>query len=166
MDPLILVGLLLSFQKPIEIAPQEILTAIVENKTDDRAQKIQVYFEERNMPLSIYSEQFITVADKYGLDWRLLPAIAVRESSGGKEMCGFNPFGWGSCSLNFDSIEEAIDKVGWNLGGHNPNTAPYYSGNTYEKLWSYNGSVMHSYPDEVIEIMEKIDPIDKRLAEE
>lgn len=121
---------------------------------DDRALRIDSYFEKRGMPLAGYSKAFLTAADKYGIDWRLLPAISVRESSGGKQMCGNNPFGWGSCKLNnFSNIEEAIDTVSRNLGGHNPRTASYYSGNTYQKLWSYNGTVMPSYPDEVIAIM-------------
>jgi len=165
MDPLLLVGLLWSFSGPIAIAQQEVYEAVVETvveaKIDNRPQQIKTYFEERKMPLSIYSEEFVRVADMYGIDWRLLPAIAVRESSGGKEMCENNPFGWGSCSINFSSIEESIDRVGWNLGGHNPNTSAYYSGDTYDKLWSYNGTVMASYPDEVIAIMDKIGAIDK-----
>lgn len=109
------------------------------------------------MPLAGYGGQFVRVADKYGLDWRLLPAIAIRESSGGKQMCGNNPFGWASCRTDFDSVQEAIEYVGINLGGENPRTAPYYKNKTTrEKLWSYNGTVNPKYPDEVLAIMEKL----------
>lgn len=132
---------------------------------DNRAEVLDSYFDDREMPLAGYGEEFIRAADEYGIDWRLLPAIGVRESSGGKQMCGNNPFGWGSCTLsNFESIEEAIDRVAWNLGGHNPNTTTYYSGDTYDKLWSYNGTVLATYPDEVIAIMETIRPtLDKDI---
>ena len=102
---------------------------------------------------------FVLVAEKYGLDWRLLPAIGVRESSGGKAACSYNAFGWGSCKLghNFHSYEEAIEAIGRNLGGANKATARYYAGkSTHEKLYHYNGSVEPPYIGEVIAIMEKI----------
>jgi hypothetical protein len=128
--------------------------------TDNRAGILDAYFEERDMPLAGHGEHFVAVSDQCerGLDWRLLPGIGIRESSGGKQMCGNNPFGWGSCTLNnFESIDEAIDVVARNLCGDNPNTARYYGGDTRSKLQSYNGTVLPSYPDEVIAIMEDID---------
>lgn len=124
-------------------------------KKDERAERIDRFFTEHGMPLAGYGRKFIEEADKNGIDWRLLPAIAIRESSGGKQACGNNPFGWASCRRDFDSIEEAIEYVTWNLGGHNPNTATYYSGDTRAKLQSYNGTVIPTYPEEVLALMEK-----------
>jgi hypothetical protein len=68
-------------------------------------------------------------------------------------------FGWGSCKLhNFHSYEEAIEAIGKNLGGANPNTARYYAGKSNkEKLYHYNGTVVPEYPDEVLAIMKKIE---------
>jgi len=125
----------------------------------EKAQTINTYFKERSMPLEGTGMTFVLVAEKYGLDWRLLPAIGIRESSGGKAACSYNAFGWGSCKLhNFHSYEEAIEAVGRNIGGANPNTARYYAGNTTkEKLYHYNGTVIPEYPDEVIAIMKKIE---------
>jgi len=125
----------------------------------EKAQTINTYFKERSMPLEGTGMTFVLVAEKYGLDWRLLPAIGIRESSGGKAACSYNAFGWGSCRLhNFHSYEEAIEVVGRNIGGANPNTARYYAGNTTkEKLYHYNGTVIPEYPDEVIAIMKKIE---------
>ena len=135
----------------------------VEISVDDlRAQKanaIDSYFKSRSMPLEGTGMTFVLVAEKYGLDWRLLPAIAVRESSGGKAACGHNPFGWGSCKLhNFSSYEQAIEALGKNLGGANPKTATYYAGkSTSEKLHNYNGTVVPTYGDEVAQIMKMIE---------
>lgn len=121
-----------------------------------RIERINRHFSERNMPLAGYGTQFAYAADRYGLDWRLMPAIAIRESSGGKQMCGHNPFGWASCRTDFESIEEAIEYVALNLAGENPRTAPYYKDKTTrEKLWFYNGTVNPKYPDEVLAIMER-----------
>src|SRR3989338_7032956 len=47
-----------------------------------RAEKIDSYFRNRNMPLEGYGFKLVKEAQKYELDWRLMPAIAVRESSG------------------------------------------------------------------------------------
>ncbi len=122
---------------------------------DDRPARIDAYYAKRGMPLEGYGEQFVKIADKYGLDWRLLPAIAVRESSGGKHLLNNNPFGWGSCRIKFAGFNEAIEEVGKNLAGADEDTARYYKGKTvYQILWAYNGTVIHSYPDEVIGIME------------
>ncbi|EKD76306.1 MAG: hypothetical protein ACD_43C00158G0001, partial [uncultured bacterium] len=69
-------------------------------------------------------------------------------------MMNNNPFGWGSAKIKFDDFSEAIDVVSSNLGGYNPNTARYYKDtDTKKKLWYYNGTVMPSYPAEVISIM-------------
>ncbi len=131
----------------------------VEDVRQQKADAINSYFKERSMPLNGTGMTFVLVAEKYGLDWRLLPAIGIRESSGGKAACGYNPFGWGSCKLsNFSSYEQAIEALGKNLGGGNPKTARYYAGNTTkEKLHYYNGTVLPSYPDEVLAIMKKIE---------
>lgn len=107
------------------------------------------------MPLAGYGARFVDAADKCDMDWRLLPAIAVRESSGGKQACGNNPFGWASCRADFESVEEAIEIVGENLCGFKPRTESYYKNKTtYERLWSYNGTTNQNYPNEVIKIMD------------
>ena len=127
---------------------------------DTRAERIDNYFLERRMPLAGHGKDFVEEADKNGIDWRLLPAIGVRESSGGKEQCGNNPFGWASCrGDNFPSIEEAIRTVSRHLGGNATSTRSYYSGDTRSKLNSYNPpSIVAAYTDEVIAIMQKISP--------
>ncbi len=122
-----------------------------------RADVINSYYRERSMPLAGQGMNFVLVSEKYGLDWRLLPAIAIRESSGGKAACYNNPFGWGSCKIKFKNYNEAMESVGRNLGGANPNTSRYYAGNSSkQKLYYYNGTVMPTYPDEVLDIMSKI----------
>jgi hypothetical protein len=124
---------------------------------DDRAERIDAYFSKRNMPLAGYGEQFVKMADKCDIDWRLLPAIGVRESSGGKFQYNNNPFGWGSAKIRFKDFSQAIDVVSDNLCGLNDATAKYYKDKTtYQRLWYYNGTVIPSYPQEVIDIMEMI----------
>ncbi|HOB90127.1 MAG TPA: glucosaminidase domain-containing protein [Candidatus Colwellbacteria bacterium] len=127
---------------------------------DTRAARIDAYFSNRKMPAAGLGSVFIAAADRYEIDWSLLPAIAVVESSGGLHACGNNLFGWASCRPGigeFESIESAIDFVAKNLGGKNPKTARIYGGNIDSDLWAYNGSVNPEYPGKVKKIMGDIE---------
>lgn len=85
--------------------------------TDARAKIIEDFFTSYKSPLSNHSNTFIQVADKYNLDWRLLPSISMQESNGGKRIISdsYNPFGYGiygKLVLRFQSWDEAIERVG------------------------------------------------------
>jgi hypothetical protein len=125
-----------------------------------KAEKIDDYFKEHKMPLEGFGEEMVKAAEKNGLDWRLLPAISVQESTGGKQACrsvSFNPFGWASCKIGFKSYKDAIHSVAAHLGGRIETTASYYADATTEEiLHHYNGSVVPSYPREVLAIMKTI----------
>ncbi|MEK7572273.1 MAG: hypothetical protein AAB493_00215 [Patescibacteria group bacterium] len=126
-----------------------------------KANAIDTYFKERNMPLSGTGIKMVKEAEKNNLDWRLLAAIAVRESTGGIHACKrveYNPFGWGSCKIGFDSNNEAIEVVARNLGGNNPKTAYHYSGkDTKAILQKYNPpSIVARYAHQVMAIMDDI----------
>ena len=130
-----------------------------------KAQAIDTYFKERAMPLSGFGMKMVIEAEKNDLDWRLVPAIAVRESTGGKFECqrvGNNPFGWGSCRIGFNSNEHAIEIVAKNLGGNNPKTAHHYDEKTtLQILRAYNPpSIVPRYAEQVMKIMSTIGPVD------
>jgi hypothetical protein len=151
----------------LDIIPNAILNAnstktevaiSIEDIRTERAAKIDAYYGRHNLPLTGYGMKMVLVAEKNGIDWNLLPAIAMRETTGGKFACYKNPFGWGSCKIKFSSFDEAIEMVGKNLGGGNKRTAMYYAGTTSaQKLYYYNGTVVPSYPREVMKIMTKIE---------
>jgi len=125
---------------------------------DTRAERIEAYFSTWNLPLAEHSEFMVEMSDKYNLDWRLIPAIGMRETTGGKFACYNNPFGWGSCKIKFGSFEEAIETLARNLAGENPRTASYYKNKTSEeKLHFYNGTVIKTYVREVVKIMDRIE---------
>lgn len=127
----------------------------------DKAEAIDAYFAKYDMPLKGMGMKMVEEAEKNSLDWRLLPAIAVRESTGGKHECKRvpnNAFGWGSCKIGFKSNEQAIETVARNLGGNNPNTARHYDEkDTKEILQAYNPpSVVPKYAEQVMAIMDAI----------
>ena len=126
-----------------------------------QADAIDAYFKGHNMPLEGTGMVMAKAADENGIDYRLLPAIAARESTGGREKCKrveHNFFGWGSCKIGFKSDEEAIETVAKNLGGNNPNTDEHYAGKTTKEiLQKYNPpSVVKNYAKQVMSIMDDI----------
>ena len=140
---------------------------LAEAEAEARAQKAQkaeaidAYFEAYGMPLAGTGMKMVEEAEKNDIDWRLLPAIAVRESTGGKHACKgatYNSFGWGSCKINFKSNEQAIETVARNLGGNNPNTDHHYAGKTtLQILQKYNPpSIVKRYAQQVMAIMDDI----------
>lgn len=126
-----------------------------------KADAINAYFKKYDMPLYGMGMKMVLEAEKNELDWRLLAAIAVRESTGGKFACktaGFNSFGWASCRIGFSSNEEAIETVAFHLGGNHPKTEKYYDNKTtMQILRAYNPpSIMPRYAEQVISIMNAI----------
>ena len=83
---------------------------------DARIHLISQYLEYYNSPLMPHSELIVKKADEYGIDYRLLTAIAQQESNLCKKIPegSYNCWGWGIHSkgtLMFSSYEEAIDIV-------------------------------------------------------
>jgi len=133
-----------------------------------KAAAIDAYFSKRDMPLAGYGKKMVIEAEKNGLDWRLLAAISVRESTGGKFACKtktHNAFGWGSCKIGFSSTDVAIETIGRNLGGNNPKTAHHYDNKTtLQILRAYNPpSIVPKYGEQVISIMDTISDINLGL---
>lgn len=139
-----------------------VITTQEEVVRKEKAELIDVYFKEHDAPLEGYGMKFVVEAEKNDIDWRLLPAIAMRESTGGKQACKRVPnsvFGWGSCKISFESIDKSIEIVAKNLGGNNPNTDHHYEGKTTEQILRKYNSYIKNYPAEVLRIMEDISPI-------
>lgn len=67
--------------------------------------------------LEPYSNFIVQTADKYGIDYRLIPSIAMKESGGGNKAPKgtYNAWGFENGKTQFDSWENAIDVVGKTL---------------------------------------------------
>lgn len=134
-----------------------------------KEEAIDAYFKSKDMPLFGMGRKMLEESIKNDLDWRLIPALAIRESTGGKFTCKKvtnNPFGWGSCKIGFKSYDEAIETVARNLGGNNPNTAKYYAEKSVDEIINaYNPpSIVPKYLKQVKAIMEDIG--EENLGEE
>ena len=93
---------------------------------DERIPLLRGYLQAKDSPLASKSAEMVATADRYQFDWRLLPAIAGKESSFGKKIPwdkegqkpSYNAWGWGIYGdqvLSFSSWDEGIEKVGAGL---------------------------------------------------
>ncbi|SRR5258708_36737042 len=83
---------------------------------DARPEIVRSYLNYYNSPLVPYSNQIVQLADKYGIDYRFIPAIAQQESNLCKviPIGSYNCWGWGITSvssLGFDSYSDGIETV-------------------------------------------------------
>ena len=133
---------------------------------DPRAEKIDAYFAQWDLPLSGHGAGMVAAADKYDIDWRLLPALAMLETTGGKNLCGdgtnLNAFGYGSCKIHFDTFEASFEAVAKTVSGNGKNTSHLYKGKTVEEILEvYNPpevvGIMPGYHKKAIRVMSEID---------
>ncbi|KKR92668.1 MAG: hypothetical protein UU81_C0019G0002 [Microgenomates group bacterium GW2011_GWC1_41_8] len=90
---------------------------------DARPEIVAQFLESYSCPLQPYEQyalSFVNTADKYNLDFRLLPAIAMQESNCCKKMPDGSNNCWGygiygDQTVHFSSVEEGMDIVGQTL---------------------------------------------------
>jgi hypothetical protein len=83
---------------------------------DARAALVRNFFIRYNSPLAPLSDYIVLESDKYGIDYRLIPAIAMQESTGCKFIPenSYNCWGYGIYGdkvTRFSSYEEGIETV-------------------------------------------------------
>ncbi len=71
----------------------------------------------KGTPLAPHSKYMVEVADKYDIDYRLIPAIAMKESGAGTAVTetSHNAWGFENGRTQFSSWETAIETVGKTL---------------------------------------------------
>jgi hypothetical protein len=117
---------------------------------DSRTARLESFFRYYHCPAPYHTSEYLSTADGYGLDYRLLPAISIRETSCGKGAKEQNNL-WGYHHESFPSIAAGIEFLAHRLAQH-----PFYRGKTLQdKLFIYNPRA--AYPEEVKRIMRQID---------
>ncbi|MBN2100425.1 hypothetical protein JW710_00820 [Candidatus Dojkabacteria bacterium] len=98
-----------------------------------KAQRVRNFYARWNSPMAANAYYIVEVSDLFGLDYRLLPAISIVESSGGIHCFrSYNPFGWGQ--RGFNSFNEAIYTVGYGLRYGYGTSNPYAIAPTYNPV--------------------------------
>lgn len=145
----------------------------VESTPDLRAAKIDAYFSQWDLPLAGYGKAMVAAADKYGIDWKILPAIAMLETTGGKNLCdntrngvvNKNSFGFGGCSIYFATFEDAFDAVAKTISGNGEKTADLYKGKSVEEILEvYNPKdtpgITKNYHGKAVKVMSDIESME------
>jgi hypothetical protein len=134
---------------------QQLSDASIEFKAEDqRINQVEDFFVKTNSPFKKYAKDFIEVADKYQMDWKLLPVISMVESTGGKNYI-LNGFGWGSDRIDFGSDVDDIDGVAGKI-----NSLSYYqkykkTGLLRDFAMAYNYPYWEKYQSKLIYFYEK-----------
>ena len=85
---------------------------------DNRVDVLKRYLEHENSPLADYASTFVAQADLYNIDWRLVAAIAGRESTFAKQEPCVNAWGYGIYGNQvrcFDTYGQAIQIISKDL---------------------------------------------------
>lgn len=126
--------------------------AVAEVEQDPRLTRLDSYLARINSPIRHLAKDFLAAADRHTLDWRLLPSIAVVESSAGKSYQNNNIFGWDSGKTRFQSIKAGIHTVADRLA----NSRIYRNKRTQEILRTYNPRP--EYSTRVLRVMRTLGP--------
>ena len=80
---------------------------------DNRVEKLTAFLKKYDSPLVPYAEDFVSMADRYQIDWKLLPAITGVESTFGKQIPynSYNAYGWNNGHYRFKSWKNSIEIV-------------------------------------------------------
>jgi hypothetical protein len=121
------------------------------SKPDHRMAVLEKFFKVYGCPAPHHVAEYLRAADRYGLDYRLLPAISIRETLCGVESWQNNWWGYHPHQQSFPSVAVGIDFVSRVL-----EQGDFYKGKTLDqKLFTYNPKT--KYPGEVKEIMRQIE---------
>jgi hypothetical protein len=121
---------------------------------DGRLPILKNFFTKYRSPLALHANDFLKVADKFGLDWRLMPSLVIIES-GGRNIRNNNVFGWGNGASRFRTVAESIGVVADCL----VNKLPYRGKSFEDKMKAYNPR-RKDYSGVVRKVMERISPVD------
>lgn len=105
--------------KPLILSQQKADIQVELRDTDldttqsEKVQKLEKVLQKHSSPLASQSAYLVGVSNRYGLDYRLIPAIAYTESTLCKNYpkSTHNCWGWGNARISFGSFEEAIETI-------------------------------------------------------
>lgn len=121
-------------------------------KVDNSIENLENFFSAHRC--LNYTLEYLDAANKYGIDYRLLPAISIQESGCGKHQLYNNLWGWDSNNglKHFDTPEQGIDYISQKLS-----TLKYYKNKSVIGiLKAYNKNP--DYPGKVMQYVNEISP--------
>ncbi|OGY26715.1 MAG: hypothetical protein A2Z11_04350 [Candidatus Woykebacteria bacterium RBG_16_43_9] len=117
----------------------EVISIEIKAQADNRATRLKKFLAANSSPMTKDADNLVKIADKYELDWKLLPAIAGVESTFGRFVPSgsYNAYGWHNGKYYFNSWTSASEqvakgiKIKWSsMGEITPwKIGPYYAEN-------------------------------------
>ena len=118
---------------------------------DPRPAKLETFFQSFGCPAPYHVKEYLGAADAYAIDYRLLPAISVLESTCGLYQRENNRWGWASARKGFASFRAGLEYIAHQLA-----EGRYYKDKTLgEKVRMYNPRPQ--YARQLESLMRKID---------
>ncbi len=123
--------------------------------SEDREVALNRFFARFNSPWEGQGNEFVAIADKYSLDYRLIPTIGGVESSLGKN-CSGNCFGWANgkkdCGTDLQDAECVAEGI---------SRLSYYArfretGSLRDFAFAYNKVYAESYYSKLVYFYEKL----------
>jgi len=127
---------------------------------DNRYDRLESFFQSFGCPTPHYVNEYVGAADSYAIDYRLLPAISVLESTCGIYQRLNNRWGWDSARKGFSSFRSGLQYIARQLS-----EGRFYKDKSLdEKVRMYNPNP--EYARQVRKLMLKIDDRSAVLAQE
>ncbi|OGH22056.1 MAG: hypothetical protein A3D75_00690 [Candidatus Levybacteria bacterium RIFCSPHIGHO2_02_FULL_37_18] len=151
----------LSFNNHVSFAAIPTTGGLIEHsitEADSRVEAVRDFFALYGSPLTQYAQNIIDAADTYGIDYKLLPAIAMQESNVCKKIISgsYNCWGFGIYGkkiTKFESYPQAIDTVSKTLAHQYKNKGLQTPSEIQTK---YNPSNTGDWAGGVLHFIEKI----------
>jgi hypothetical protein len=118
---------------------------------DPRIERLETFFTSYGCPTPQHAQDYVEAADVFQIDYRVLPAISLLESTCGVNARWNNRWGWNRAQGSFESITEGIAFITSQLADGDP----YRDKTLEEKLFTYNPE--RSYPRKVKRLMTEIE---------
>ena len=133
---------------------------VTENPPVLRYDSLESFFQSFGCPTPHYVNEYLGAADSYAIDYRLLPAISVLESTCGIYQRLNNRWGWDSARKGFSSFRAGLQYIARQLS-----EGRFYKNKPLEeKVRMYNPNP--EYARQVKKLMLKIDDRSAVLAQE
>ena len=118
---------------------------------DERHDRLEAFFQSFGCPAPHHVKEYVGAADAYLIDYRLLPAISVLESTCGIYQRLNNRWGWDSARRGFSSFRAGLEYIARQLA-----EGRYYRNKTLEeKVHMYNPNPQ--YARQITKLMSKIE---------
>ena len=107
-------------ENQLEEAIRDISASSYEDDLNSQKDAVRLFLVKHNSPLSEHADYIVDVSNTYGIDYRIIPAIAMQESNLCKKapLDSYNCWGYGIYGgkvTSFSNYKEGVERVAFTL---------------------------------------------------